>query len=292
MTRNVMLLIVAATIALLVFAGVSKFFDARKIQDLQDRETAQQIAAQVSDERNAVLAAQLTADSVARDSLELVNATLRLNLQRAQTQRVRIVQVRDSARATIDPDTLSPGYRNLLLIEREMAEGETVRADLAETLLKSSDAQNATLLERQRALRILLLDVTAQRDSALVLVGDAIDAASPSFFRDLFKDIPRKLACAGGGAMRGCARSTRPRTTTAHSSRPCAATARSKSPRCSTTGAWTRTSGACTRCRWRAGWGACKSSRCCWRTRASTWRAATQPRACRKRRATGARGSC
>ena len=201
MTRNIMMLIVAATIALLTFAGVSKFFDARKIQDLRDRETAQQIAAQVSDERNAVLAAQLTADSVARDSLELVNATLRLNLQRAQTQTVRIVQVRDSARATIEEDTLSAGLRNLLSIEREVAESFRIERDLKRELREGAEQQIATLLERQRALRILLLDVTAQRDSALVLVGDAIDAVSPNFFRDLFKDIPRKLACGGAGAI-------------------------------------------------------------------------------------------
>jgi hypothetical protein len=35
----------------------------------------------------------------------------------------------------------------------------------------------------------------------LALSSDAIAAASPNFFRDLFKDIPRKLACAGAGAV-------------------------------------------------------------------------------------------
>ena len=200
MTRDTLLVIVAAVIILLTFAGVSKFFDARKTQDLRDRETAQQIAAQVSDERNAVLMAQLATDSVARDSLELLNVELRRDLQRARSQRVSIVQVRDSARATIEEDTLSAGLRNLLSIEREVAESFRGERDLERELKEGAEQQIATLLERQRALRILLLDVTAQRDSALVLVGDAIDAVTPNFFAKLFQDIPRKLACAGAGA--------------------------------------------------------------------------------------------
>ncbi|KKK91151.1 hypothetical protein LCGC14_2715850, partial [marine sediment metagenome] len=109
MSRNALLLIVAATIGLLTFAGVSKFFDARKIQDLRDREMALHFEANESDERQAALMAQLGTDSVARDSVEQLNATLRHDIQRAQTQRVRIVRVRDSARATIHEDTLSAG---------------------------------------------------------------------------------------------------------------------------------------------------------------------------------------
>ena len=198
MTRNIMMLIVAATIALLTFAGVSKFFDARKIQDLRDRETAQQIAAQVSNERQAVLMAQLASDSVA---FAADTTALHKQLRTRRTQTAETVQVRDLAAATIDLDTLSAGLRNLLTLERGVAESFRVERDLERELKEGAERQIATLLERQRALRILLLDVTAQRDSALVLVGDAIDAASPSFFRDLFKDIPRKLACAGAGGI-------------------------------------------------------------------------------------------
>ncbi len=201
MTRNVMILIVAAVVGLLVFGGVSKFFDGRKIQDLRERQTVLQVTASASDERQAVLIAQLATDSVARDSLEQLNLELRHDLQRAQTQRVRIVQVRDSARATIEEDTLSAGLRNLLSIERGVAESFRVERDLERGLKEGAERQIAQLLERQRALRLLLLDVTAQRDSALALSSDAIDAASPNFFRDLFKDIPRKLACAGAGAI-------------------------------------------------------------------------------------------
>ena len=201
MTRNAMLIIVAATIGLLTFAGVSKFFDAQKIQDLRDRETAQHIAAKVSDERQATLMAQLATDSAVRDSLERFNVQLRLDLQRAQTRTVRIVQVRDSARATIQEDTLSAGLRNLLELERNVAESFRVERDLERELKEGAEQQIATFLERQRALRILLLDVTAQRDSALTLVGDAIAAASPSFFSKLFQDLPRKAACTGAGAI-------------------------------------------------------------------------------------------
>ncbi len=196
MSRNVMFLIVAAVIGLLVFAGVSKFFDVRKIQDLQEREAVQQFAASESDKRQAVLMAQIVADSIAyADTI----GTLRSDLRTAQTRTVRIVEVRDSARATIQEDTLSAGLRNLLELERGVATSFRVERDLERELRERAEVQIAKLVDRQRALRILLLDVTAQRDSALVLVGDAIAAASPSFFAKLFQDIPRKLACAGAG---------------------------------------------------------------------------------------------
>lgn len=198
MTRNIMMVMVVGAIALLVGSIAFKVLDSRTIKDLRERQTVLQVVASASDKRQAVLMAQLVADSIAyADTI----GTLRSNLQAAQTQRVRIVRVRDSTRATIDPDTLSAGLRNLLSLERGVAESFRVERDLERDLRKMADVQVAQLLERQRALRLLLLDVTAQRDSALVLVGDAIAAASPNFFRDLFKDIPRKLACAGGGAV-------------------------------------------------------------------------------------------
>ncbi len=198
MTRNVILLVVAAVIALLTFTAASKYLDGRTIQDLRWREAVQQTAAIRSNVRQAALMAQLASDSVA---FAADTAALHKQLRTRQTQTVRIVQVRDAARATIDPDTLSAGLRNLLMLERNVAESFRSERDLERQLRESAERQIATLLERQRALRILLLDVTAQRDSALALSSDAIALVSPSFFRDLFKDIPRKLACAGGGAI-------------------------------------------------------------------------------------------
>ena len=200
MTRTVILALIFGCIVF-IGAGISKYLDSRTIRDLRDREMALHFTANESDKRQAVLMAQLATDSVVRDSLAWFNKRLRLDLEHAKTQRVRIVHVRDSIRATIDEDTLSAGYRNLLAVEREMAAIETVRADLAESLLRRVEQQNATLLERQRALRLLVLDLQAQRDSALALVGDAIDAAAPSFFRSLFEDLPRKAACAVGGMV-------------------------------------------------------------------------------------------
>lgn len=198
MTRNVMALIILAVLVLIIGSGVSKYLDGRTIQKLRDRETAQQFAARESDKRQAVLMAQLATDSVVRDSLERFNVQLR---QQAQTQRVRVVHVRDSVRATIQEDTLSAGLRNLLSIEREVAASFRIERDLERGLREGAEAQVAILTTRQRALRLLLLDLRAQRDSALVLAGDAIAAASPSFFRRLFQDLPRKAACAVGGSI-------------------------------------------------------------------------------------------
>ena len=200
MTRNVLLL---ATLAVVLFigAGISKYLDSRTIRDLRDREMALHFTANESDKRQAVLMAQLATDSVVRDSLARFNKRLRLDLERAKTQRVRIVRVRDSIRATIDVDTLSPGVRNLLGLVRGVAESNRVGWDLERELRKMAEVQVAQLLKRQRALQLLVLDLQAQRDSALSLAGDAIDAAAPSFFRSLFQDLPRKAACAGAGGV-------------------------------------------------------------------------------------------
>ncbi len=201
MTRNLMALIVLAVLVLIVGAGVSKYLDSRTIKDLRKRETTLQVVAGESDKRQAVLMAELAADSVARDSLEELNLELRRDLQRAETRTVRIVHVRDSARATIQEDTLSAGLRNLLELERDVAESFRVERDLERELRKMAEVQVAQLLKRQRALRLLVLDLRAQRDSALVLASDAIAAASPNFFRRLFQDLPRKAACTVGGSI-------------------------------------------------------------------------------------------
>ena len=200
MTRTVLLL---ATLAVVLFigAGVSKYLSNRTIDRLKDRLATQEIAAIKTDARQDVLMAQLATDSVVRDSLTQFNVQLRSDLEHAKTQRVRIVHVRDSIRGTINEDTLTAGLRNLLDLERGVAESFRAEPFIERELRKMAEVQVAQLLKRQRALQLLVLDLQAQRDSALSLAGDAIDAAAPSFFRSLFQDLPRKAACAAGGAI-------------------------------------------------------------------------------------------
>ena len=200
MTRNALLLFLAACFAFGIMSGL-KYLDSRTIRDLRDREMALNFTANESDKRQATLMAQLATDSVVRDSLARFNERLRLDLEHAKTQRVRIVRVRDSIRATINEDTLSAGLRNLLDLERGVAESFRAELFIERELRKMAEVQVTQLLERQRALQLLVLDLQAQRDSALSLAGDAIDAAAPSFFRSLFQDLPRKAACAGAGAV-------------------------------------------------------------------------------------------
>ncbi|MCH8937764.1 MAG: hypothetical protein IIB90_18815 [Gemmatimonadetes bacterium] len=200
MTRNVILALIFGCIVF-IGAGISKYLDSRTIRDLRDREMALHFTANESDKRQATLMAQLATDSVVRDSLARFNKRLRLDLEHAKTQRVRIVHVRDSIRATIDEDTLSAGLRNRLDLERGVAESFRAELFIERELRKMAEVQVAQLLKRQRALQLLVLDLQAQRDSALSLAGDAIDAAAPSFFRSLFEDLPRKAACAGAGAV-------------------------------------------------------------------------------------------
>ena len=196
-TRNVILALIFGCIVF-IGAGVSKYFSNRTIDRLKDRLATQEIAAIKTDARQATLMAQIVADSIAHaDAI----STLRSDLDTAQTRTVRIVQARDLASATIDTDTLSAGLRNLLDLERGVAESFRAELFIERELRKMAEVQVAQLLKRQRALQLLVLDLQAQRDSALSLAGDAIDAAAPSFFRSLFQDLPRKAACAGAGAI-------------------------------------------------------------------------------------------
>jgi len=198
MTRNAMLLVIAGCLALMAFAGVSKALDGRRIRDLRDRATQLRLAAVLADQRAAQLDAQHIQDSIRfADSMAVMTEALIT----ARSRSVRVIQVRDSVRATVDEDTLSAGLRNLLAVEREATLAETDRADLAEAALRLAQARIGELVESQRQLRLQLLTIVAQRDSALNLAGEAIDAASPSFLRDLFQDLPRKAACAAGGAV-------------------------------------------------------------------------------------------
>jgi len=200
MTRAIACVLAAAVVLLIGFMVV-RHLEHKELNALRDRAGTFALRAVQSNRENTRLTGQLAADSVERDSIIQANDLLRRDLARARSQTTRLVQVRDSAAATIDVDTLSAGLRNLLSIERDVADSFRAERDLERTLRESAEQQVAQLLERQRALRILLLDVTAQRDSALALANDAIDFADPGFFRNLFQDLPRKAACAGGGAI-------------------------------------------------------------------------------------------
>lgn len=108
--------------------------------------------------------------------------------------------VRQRARADVEEDILSPEVQLLLGAERAVAEG--YRGQLAVAIQARAVGARIVRIESARADEAvsLLWGVRAERDSALTLLADYRRGLDFSLSRLLFRDLPRKAACAGGGA--------------------------------------------------------------------------------------------
>ncbi len=201
MSRNVMFLIVAAVIGLLAGGGVSKLFSTRVVDELKERLSVQSVEAAATDVLIGQIRQRAANDSMRAVADSIEKAHLRRDIVTARRRSVRATVRLDSIAATINEDTLTTGVQDLLAGQREVCKACAEERDLERTRADKAESELSRIGPRFESNRLLLYRVQAQRDSALVLAGDAISAASPSFFRDLFKDIPRKLACAGGGAV-------------------------------------------------------------------------------------------
>ena len=201
MTRNAMLIIVAATIGLLTFAGVSKFFDARKIDKLKDAGDSLRLHIAATDVRLASYVTDSTNFAAARDSFDILSASLRHNLKIAKGRTRVVIVSRDSAFATIDIDTLSAGLRNLLAIQREVAVSFRRERDILARRVRNLKARSVTDSTELVQLGVLIEAVRAERDSAMIIIAGHEKRLEFNFFRSLFQDLPRKAACAGAGAI-------------------------------------------------------------------------------------------
>ena len=107
---------------------------------------------------------------------------------------------REAARSSIQEDTLAPALRNLLLAERTVAVSYKRELRIAHARITKLDS--IVRLETARAddATSLLWAVKAERDTALDLVSAHEKRWDFSLSRLLFRDLPRKAACAGGGA--------------------------------------------------------------------------------------------
>ena len=106
----------------------------------------------------------------------------------------------ESTRAGVQEDTLAPALRQLLGAERDVA--QSYRRELGVAIQARAASDSIVQIESARAEEAvsLLWDVRAERDSALTLLADYRRSIEFSISRLLFRDFPRKAACAGGGA--------------------------------------------------------------------------------------------
>ena len=169
--------------------------------ELLDRVDSLRTEAAKTDLVIAAAAAREITDSIWRDSATALVAELGDSL-RGRERVTRALRGRlDSARATVDEDTLSAGLRALLAIEREVADGFRVERDLGAQILATTRAQ----LFREEAARVelsrLVVTLVAERDTALAVIATFEQRIEFNLWRWLGAEIPTIVGCAAGGAI-------------------------------------------------------------------------------------------
>ncbi len=200
MTRNIMLLIVLGTVSVLILAGVSKVLDSREIDELKAAATSLRLHVAATNVRLETYSADSVHFAAARDSFDLLNASLRHDLKLARGRTRVVVVSRDSARATIEIDTLTPQLRNMIVLEREAAVSFRRERDILARSVRNLEAKSVIDSTELAQLGALIRAVRAERDSAMKIIAGHEGRLGWSFGK-LFQDLPRKAACAGAGAI-------------------------------------------------------------------------------------------
>ena len=188
--------------AVLVF-GVIPFFSALRTgqrQALRDRATALNAAVEIG-----ALALDSFRVNAVQDSISIARLQGEITLLEgeanvAHLETLDALSLLEGARLAVREDTLSPALQNLLRVERAVAESYRVELTIADARITRLDGiVRLTTTRADDASRLLWL-VEQQRDTALSIVADYERRLEFSLANLLFQDLPRKAACAGGGA--------------------------------------------------------------------------------------------
>ena len=200
MTRTVLTL---AILGCLVFigAGVSKYLDSRTIDKLEVAADSLRLQIVATDVRLEAYSADSTRFEAEREQFRTLESSLRADLQAATGRTRLVIESLNSAQATIDVDTLSAGLRNLLAIQLEVAESYRSERDIMARRVRNLEAKSVVDSTELAQLGALIQAVRAERDSAMAIVAGHEARLEFNFFRSLFQDLPRKAACAAGGAI-------------------------------------------------------------------------------------------
>ncbi len=192
---------IGLALALGITAKIVQAIDSRKYDVLEETTDSLRLRAAATDVRIAAADARHLADSTWADSMLLVEAEIRDEL-RARERATRAARARlDSARATVDEDTLSAELRGLLAIEREVADGFRVERDLGAEILASTRARLVRAEASRDSLRALVLTLVPERDKALEIVAGYQARLDFNLWRWIGEEIPTLLACAAGGSI-------------------------------------------------------------------------------------------
>lgn len=190
--------------AVVIFGVVQvvQAIDARKYDVLEETTDSLLLVAAATDVRVAAADARHLADSIWKDSIRVVEAGLLDALAAREREGRRNRASLDSARATINEDTLSAGLRNLLLAERTMAESWRMQlVTVRDSVMPIVRVQLARAEAARDSLRVLVLTLVPERDAALEIIAGYQAQLDFNLWRWIGDEIPTLLACAAGGAI-------------------------------------------------------------------------------------------
>ena len=186
---------------LMAISRISSAITAAGDEELLDRVASLRAEAEKSDVVIAAAAERAIADSIWRDSATAhvaeLEGALRARERAHAVDRGRL----DSARATVDEDTLSADLRGLLAIERRVADGFRIERDLGAQILATTRAQLAREEAARAELALLVVTLAAERDTALAVIATFEQRISFNLWRWIGAEIPTLVGCATGGAI-------------------------------------------------------------------------------------------
>ena len=199
-TNKRFLAVLGLTIFLISLAGVVNRVQWNTDQELRDTATVLRVEVKQTNERLNLFTMRAAQDSV---TIAILQEDLRLlegKADNAATSTSEAVALRDSTRATFREDTLPASFRNLLDVERAVAESRLRELNIAGAHIVKLDSIVRIETTRANVATSLLWTVQAERDEALSIIRSYEKRLEFSLSRLLFRDLPRKVACAGGGA--------------------------------------------------------------------------------------------
>ena len=200
MTRTGILWVLAACFAFVILSGISKYLDSRTIDALDVAADSLRLRIFATNLRLDIYTIDSARFQAQREQFRARQSALRHDLKLARGRTRVVIVSRDSARATIEIDTLTPQLRNMIVLEREAAVSFRRERDIERGLRLNLEARSVIDSTELAQLGALIRAVRAERDSAMSIIAGHEGRLGWSFGK-LFEDIPRKLACAAGGAI-------------------------------------------------------------------------------------------
>ncbi len=195
-----LLAMVVAAIALFVVVLFLGRLRLEKDRDLRDSATALRTTVQETNKDLDVFRLQASQDSFLIAGLRQDITQLEEEADAATISTLEALDLREDARSTIQEDTLAPALRNLLLTERTVAVSYKRELRIANARITKLDSIVRVETARADNATSLLWVVQAERDAGLSIISAHEKRWDFSLSRLLFRDLPRKAACAGGGA--------------------------------------------------------------------------------------------